>query len=182
MMMTLIKTKRFWQLPQELHLEGAEEQRLVPGHGFYQETLVIGGRRGLLGVLARASRVVPLRSATVAFLEVIPNTPFLVQIGGRNVLLDAGNGTFTVADTQKIQPDVFGHHGKLESGTLAVGDVVQARVDAALSRTRLAGIPHLGRDRGDHRQSFAPNCGGKAEGCCVICRKPIGRAAPASLR
>ena len=35
---------------------------------------------GLLGVLARASRFAPLRIATVAFIEVIRNTPFLVQI------------------------------------------------------------------------------------------------------
>jgi alanyl-tRNA synthetase len=42
---------------------------------------------------------------------------------------------FSVVDTQKIQADVFGHHGTLESGTLAVGDVVQAKVDAA-SRER----------------------------------------------
>jgi len=35
---------------------------------------------GLLGVLARASRFAPLRAATIAFVEVIRNTPFLVQI------------------------------------------------------------------------------------------------------
>lgn len=35
---------------------------------------------GLLGVLARASRFAPLRIATVAFIEVIRNTPLLVQI------------------------------------------------------------------------------------------------------
>ena len=44
---------------------------------------------------------------------------------------------FAVADTQKIQADVFGHHGTLESGTLNVGDIVQAKVDAlARERTR----------------------------------------------
>jgi alanyl-tRNA synthetase len=44
---------------------------------------------------------------------------------------------FAVADTQKIQADVFGHHGTLESGTLNVGDMVQAKVDAlARERTR----------------------------------------------
>jgi polar amino acid transport system permease protein len=35
---------------------------------------------GVLGVLARASRIAPLRLATIAFIEVIRNTPFLVQI------------------------------------------------------------------------------------------------------
>jgi alanyl-tRNA synthetase len=38
---------------------------------------------------------------------------------------------FSVVDTQKIQADVFGHHGTVETGTLSVGDIVQARVDAA---------------------------------------------------
>src|SRR5690606_8439400 len=34
------------------------------------------------------------------------------------------------ADTQKIQAEVFGHHGKLAAGTLEVGDTVDAIVDA----------------------------------------------------
>ena len=38
-------------------------------------------------------------------------------------------GTFSVADTQKVQPDVFGHHGSLKTGVLKVGDKVEARVD-----------------------------------------------------
>jgi len=36
---------------------------------------------------------------------------------------------FTVHDTQKIQPDVFGHHGELKTGELKIGDVVAAEVD-----------------------------------------------------
>jgi alanyl-tRNA synthetase len=36
-----------------------------------------------------------------------------------------------VTDAQKIQPDVFGHHGKLVTGSLKVGDRVAAKVDAA---------------------------------------------------
>ena len=39
---------------------------------------------------------------------------------------------FAVADTQKIKSDVFGHHGTLQSGALAVGDSVTAHVDAGL--------------------------------------------------
>jgi alanyl-tRNA synthetase len=41
-------------------------------------------------------------------------------------------GTFAVSDTLKIQADVFGHHGVLETGTLTVGDHVEATVNAAL--------------------------------------------------
>ncbi len=48
---------------------------------------------------------------------------------------------FNVVDTQKIQADVFGHHGTVESGTLAVGDMVQAasmrrRANASATITR----------------------------------------------
>ena len=41
------------------------------------------------------------------------------------------------SDTQKIQADVFGHHGTLEAGTLSVGDAVEAQVDAARARAHV---------------------------------------------
>ena len=77
-------------------------------------------------------------------IVVLNSTPFYAesggQVGDRGVLEAISDGhvvRFNVADTQKIQADVFGHHGTLESGTLSVGDVVQARVDAATrERTR----------------------------------------------
>ena len=37
---------------------------------------------------------------------------------------------FVVADTLKVQADVIGHHGTLEQGTLKVGDVLRAEIDA----------------------------------------------------
>jgi alanyl-tRNA synthetase len=40
-------------------------------------------------------------------------------------------GAFEVEDTLKIQADVFGHHGFLKTGTLKVGDTVDAKVDEA---------------------------------------------------
>jgi alanyl-tRNA synthetase len=52
------------------------------------------------------------------------------QVGDAGELVAAG-GTFAVTDTQKIQPEVFGHHGTLATGTLAVGDKVAAKVDTA---------------------------------------------------
>jgi alanyl-tRNA synthetase len=83
-------------------------------------------------------------SAGESGIVVLNATPFYAEAGGqvgdKGVLESISNHNvtrFSVVDTQKIQADVFGHHGKLDSGTLAVGDVVQAKVDAALrERTR----------------------------------------------
>jgi len=69
-----------------------------------------------------------------AAMVVLDRTPFYAESGGQvgdTGELVAASGTFEVTDTQKIQPDVFGHHGKLATGALKVGDRVTAKVDAA---------------------------------------------------
>src|SRR5215471_15926993 len=69
-------------------------------------------------------------------IVVLDRTPFYAESGGQ--VGDRGELTmqgvcltlFAVHDTQKIQPDVVGHHGELRTGELKVGDTVTARVDA----------------------------------------------------
>ena len=75
-------------------------------------------------------------AAGEAGVVVLEATPFYAesggQVGDRGVLLGAGGARFSVSDTQKIQAEVFGHHGRLEAGALRVGDRVAAQVDTAL--------------------------------------------------
>ncbi|HDR9587806.1 TPA: alanine--tRNA ligase [Burkholderia stabilis] len=64
---------------------------------------------------------------------VLDHTPFYAESGGQvgdeGVLANAAT-RFAVADTLKVQADVIGHHGTLEQGTLKVGDVLRAEIDA----------------------------------------------------
>ena len=98
--------------------------------------------------LYREGAAVQALKAGESGIVVLDQTPFYAesggQVGDRGELVGSG-GTFPVADTQKIQPDVFGHHGTLRTGALKVGDKVEARVDAALrGRTmRNHSVTHL---------------------------------------
>jgi alanyl-tRNA synthetase len=79
---------------------------------------------------------------------VLDNTPFYAesggQVGDRGELKGVG-GIFAVEDTLKIQAAVFGHHGVLKTGKLAVGQEVAAKVNV-VSRAATArnhSVTHL---------------------------------------
>ncbi|MBN3819614.1 alanine--tRNA ligase [Paraburkholderia sp. Se-20369] len=64
---------------------------------------------------------------------VLDHTPFYAesggQVGDQGVLANAST-RFAVGDTLKVQADVIGHHGTLAQGTLKIGDVLRAEIDA----------------------------------------------------
>jgi len=95
-------------------------------------------------VLAQECKVVALYidgspvgeiSAGQSGLVVLDTTPFYAESGGqcgdRGILSEQGL-VFEVADTTKIQPDVFGHHGLLKEGTVTLGMTIFAHVDQAV--------------------------------------------------
>ena len=85
----------------------------------------------VVALYREGAQVGALKSGEVG-TAVLDRTPFYAEAGGqvgdRGELIAAG-GTFDVDDTQKIQADVYGHHGRLRTGTLKSGDAVEARVD-----------------------------------------------------
>jgi alanyl-tRNA synthetase len=82
-------------------------------------------------------------------IVVLDTTPFYAESGGQvgdaGRLLSTEGAPFVVDDTQKIQTDVFGHHGQLASGLLRVGDSVAAQVDtqSRLRTQRNHSVTHL---------------------------------------
>ncbi|MDO9599758.1 MAG: alanine--tRNA ligase [Azoarcus sp.] len=79
---------------------------------------------------------------------VLDHTPFYAesggQVGDRGELKGAA-GIFAVEDTLKIQAVVFGHHGVVKTGKLAVGQGVTAKVDTAAraATARNHSVTHL---------------------------------------
>jgi alanyl-tRNA synthetase len=96
------------------------------------ETLSEEGR---VVALYKGGTQVKSLSAGEEGIVVLDKTPFYAesggQVGDRGELTKGGTclTLFDVQDTQKIQPDVFGHHGLVKTGELQVGDTVAANVD-----------------------------------------------------
>src|SRR5687767_12101040 len=93
-------------------------------HGY--DTLVLPAK--IVALYREGAQVQSLKSGDVGAV-VLDRTPFYAesggQVGDRGELVGSA-GTFEVADTQKIQPDVYGHTGTLKTGALKVGDGVEA--------------------------------------------------------
>ena len=95
------------------------------------DTLALKGR--VIALYRDGTQVDTLAAGEVGVV-VLDQTPFYAesggQVGDRGELAGAA-GSFDVEDTQKIQPEVFGHHGKVKAGVLRTGDELEARVDTA---------------------------------------------------
>jgi alanyl-tRNA synthetase len=68
-------------------------------------------------------------------IVVLDSTPFYAESGGQagdRGIIEADHASFEVSDTQKIQAEVVGHHGTVTKRSLAVGDQVNAIVNATL--------------------------------------------------
>ena len=101
------------------------------------ETLQYEGQ--VLAIYKQGSAVDFIEAGDEAVV-VLDKTPFYAESGGQvgdSGELLAANGTFAVADTQKIQAGVFGHKGLLRSGRLVINDTVLAKVNP-LTRTSTA--------------------------------------------
>ncbi|MBX3628494.1 MAG: alanine--tRNA ligase [Nitrosomonas sp.] len=96
--------------------------------------------KGKILAIYKAGTSVDFIEAGDEAVIVLDHTPFYAESGGQagdSGELMAANGTFAVADTQKIQADVFGHKGLLQSGRMVVQDHVQASVNP-VTRTSTA--------------------------------------------
>jgi len=115
-----------FKMAQGLSYDGVTTQFLGYEHLAHEARVV--------ALYAEGTSVQQLEAGQENAVVVLDRTPFYAESGGQHgdsgMLTSASGARFIVTDTQKIQAEVFGHHGTLAAGTLKVGDVVQAEVDA----------------------------------------------------
>ena len=109
-------------------LDYAGSSNLFTGYEHLEETSKI------IAIYADGTSVAALKARQEGVV-VLDSTPFYSESGGQagdEGELISGSARFAVSDTLKIKADVYGHHGTLAEGTLAVGDHVNARVNPAV--------------------------------------------------
>jgi len=88
-------------------------------------------KSAILAILAENDSMDMIQEGQEAGI-ILADTPFYGEMGGQ--LGDTGEirsrtGTFVVLDTVRIPPGIILHRGKMDKGSFAVGDVVDAEVD-----------------------------------------------------
>ncbi len=101
-------------------------------HGY--DTLSLRGK--VVALYKEGTQVRELKAGDTGVV-VLDRTPFYAESGGQagdRGELAGPAGTFRVDDTQKVQAEVFGHHGTQQTGVLRVGEEAGAQVDVASRR------------------------------------------------
>ena len=92
---------------------------------------------GVVAALVRDGKEVAELKAGETGAVIVNQTPFYGESGGQvgdTGAMSADGVRFTVTDTQKEAGDLFVHHGKVEQGTLKVGQALALEVDHARRR------------------------------------------------
>ena len=116
----------------DLGWSGVEFGKEIPSTVFdgYDKTEISGAK--VVAIVAEDQLVEEIVSGMEAIV-VLDTTPFYAEMGGQvadHGTITAEGMTYTVTDVQKNKGGKFMHYGKLTQGSLKVGDVVTATIDA----------------------------------------------------
>ena len=116
----------------DLGWSGVEFGKEIPSTVFdgYDKTEITGAK--VVAIVAEDQMVDEIVSGMEAIV-VLDTTPFYAEMGGQvadHGTITAEGMTYNVTDVQKNKGGKFMHYGKLTQGSLKVGDVVTATIDA----------------------------------------------------